>query len=205
MPPSIIGYLWNELAGRFIAPSGQFVTFAQVRKALDAAIDGAGQDARGIAAAYSSGAIGVAEFERQMQQLIKDTQVYSSAVGAGGFSSIGARELSLLQSRIGEQFAYLSDLADDLAAGVRISPAQLAARSNLYAQSARNTYDVTFRAGQLARGYGEERNIVHPGEHCDMCLDQSARGWVPIGTLVPIGRRTCIGNCNCTIDYRRAA
>lgn len=205
MAPSVIGYFWNAGAGRFVTAGGRFLAFSEVRRALDVALDGAGQDARAIAAQFSSGLIGVSEFERQMQRLVKDTQLYSSAVAAGGFSQLGGAELSLLESRIAEQFRYLSNLSDDLAAGAKISPAQLAARSNLYAQSARNTYDVTYRAAQLARGYDEERNVTHPGEHCEECLQESARGWVATGTLKPVGQRTCLGNCNCTIEYRRSA
>ena len=172
---------------------------------MDRALDGAAQDAAAIADAYTSGSIGIAEFERQMQQLIKDTQIYSSAVAAGGFANLDAAALDVFQQRLAEQFTYLSDWMDDLAAGTAQSTRGMAQRAGMYAQSARNTYDVLYRAGQVERGFDEERNILNPGESCELCREQTALGWVPIGTLIPIGQRTCLSNCNCVVNYRNAA
>ena len=205
MAASFIRYLWDAASGRFRGLNGQFVSLANVRAALDSALDGASQDAAAIANLYASGTIGVAEFENRLQALIKETQLYSSAVAAGGFANIGTAELDVLQQRLAEQFAYLSDWADDLAAGTTQSTRGMAARAGMYAQSARNTFDVTYRAGQALRGFDEERNILNPGESCDLCREQTALGWVPIGTLIPVGQRTCISNCNCVVNYRSAA
>jgi len=202
---SFIPYLFDALTGRFRAANGQFLSFESVRSDLDRALDGASEDAAAIANAYTSGSIGIAEFERQMQQLIKNTQLYSSAVAAGGFSNIDAAALDVFQQRLAEQFTYLSDWMDDLAAGTAQSTRGMAQRAGMYAQSARNTYDVTYRAGQALRGFDEERNILNPGESCDLCREQTALGWVPIGTLIPVGERTCISNCNCVVNYRNAA
>jgi hypothetical protein len=205
MPPSFIQYVWDALSGRFRGRDGRFVSLANVRSSLDNALHAAGDDARDIAALYSSGTIGVAEFERQMQQLIKGTQIYASAVSTGGYANMAAAELTQLQQRLTEQFYYLRNWTDDLAAGVRITPGQLGARARMYALSARHTFDVTYRAGQVARGFDQELNTLNPGESCDGCRQQSALGWVSIGTLIPIGQRTCISNCNCLISYRKSA
>ena len=205
MAASFIRYVWNAVAGRFISPGGQFVSFASVRSDLDRALDGASQDAAAIANLYASGTIGVAEFENRLQALIKETQLYSSAVAAGGFANIDAAALDVFQQRLAEQFTYLSDWMDDLAAGTAQASRGMAQRAGMYAQSARNTFDVTYRAGQALRGFDEERNILNPGESCDLCREQTALGWVPIGTLIPVGQRTCISNCNCVVNYRSAA
>ena len=205
MAASFIRYAFNEIAGRFFGADGRFVSLANVRAALDNALSGAADDAAAIAQAYTSGTIGIAEFERQIQQLIKDSQVYASAVAAGGFANIDVVAIDVLQQRLAEQFSYLSNWADDLAAGTAQSTRGMAQRAKMYALSARNTYDVTYRAGQIERGYGEELNVLHPGEHCELCIEQTDLGWVPIGTLIPIGQRTCLSNDLCTVTYRMSA
>lgn len=201
MAPSVIGYVFDALTGRFRGADGRFLSTALVRKQLDSALDGAARDAAAIADSFSSGAIGVTEFENQMRQLIKDTQIYSVAVSAGGFNQMGVSEIDLLTQRIAEQYSYLGAWADQLRSGVQGSERALAARAKMYVYAARNSYDVNYRTGQLIRGYTEEKNILNPGESCSVCISMTNLGRVPIGTLIPIGERTCLGNCNCDIKY----
>lgn len=202
MAPSVVGYVWNQLAGRFIARNGEFVAFSAVRAALDQALVGASHDAAALAQQLTDGVIGVPQFENAMRGLIKETQIYSMAVAAGGFDSMTQQHLNQLQARLTEQFSFLSDWSDDLAAGKIGSTKQMAARARMYAQSARRTFDEAFRGGQIARGFREERNRLGKADHCVQCVDMSAIGWVLIGTLVPIGLRICLSNCKCVIEYR---
>lgn len=200
MAAGVLGYVWNAIAGRFIGPNGQFLSFAAVRAGLDTALDGASADARLIAEAYNAGEIGVAEFENQMRVLIKDTQIYSAAVASGGFNALGAQEIAALEAELTAQFEYLANWADDLASGA--ARTAIGGRAAMYAQAARTTYDQIFRGGQIDRGYTEERNILNPGESCDLCISITDDDWVDIGTNIPIGLRTCLTNCNCDTEYR---
>ena len=53
-------------------------------------------------------------------------------------------------------------------------------------------------------GLTEERNVLEPGaEHCQDCLDETARGYVPTGKIMPIGQRACRANCACVVQRRR--
>jgi hypothetical protein len=57
------------------------------------------------------------------------------------------------------------------------------------------------------RGYDEESNLLAPAEHCEgqgSCVEQTTRGWVPVGSLIPIGGRLCVTNCKCQIRYRNS-
>jgi hypothetical protein len=203
-----IGFTWNAVAGRFIAPSGRFVSLVEVRAALDRAIIVAATKGDGIAKLLESGTIGVLEFERLMRVLIKDTQIYAGAVASGGFSNIDVTALATLSNNIGVQFAYLADWAQNMSDRIDegetaiVAGKQAAARAAMYAKSARNTFDTIFRAGQLARGYTEELSVLHPAEHCAQCVDMASIGWVLIGTIIPIGERECLSNCRCTVSYR---
>lgn len=202
MAPSYIPYGWNEGAGRFTNPGGQFVSISEVRGALDFALDEASIEARALAGALAEGSIGIAEFENAMRLLIKDTQIYSSAVAVGGFDGLVDNALAFVETRLESQFAYLSDWADDLAANGLGTAGSMGARARMYMQSARATYGDLYAESAADRGEEEERNIINPGEHCDDCLEMEALEWVPIGTLIPIGSRQCLGNCNCVLEYR---
>lgn len=43
-----------------------------------------------------------------------------------------------------------------------------------------------------------ERSIRHAQDSCNGCIREAARGWVPAGTLVPVGLRDCGNSCKCT-------
>jgi hypothetical protein len=88
---------------------------------------------------------------------------------------------------------------------------QLVARAEQYAGSvwgeainARRR--AVIRAGRMR---AERRLHARPmGQHdaCATCEGESARGWVPIGTLAPIGDSECLGiHCDCFYTYREEA
>lgn len=203
-----IGYTWNQAAGRFIAPSGRFLSFAEVRAALDRAIVGAATEASGLAELLQSGTIGVLEFVQQMRILIKDSQIYSTAVAVGGYGNIDPASLESLQESIGTQFSFLADWAADLqdaideTGEVIEAGKQLQARAAMYLNAARAIFASTYRSGMHKRGFNEEINVLGHAEHCDQCVEMTQLGWVPMFTLIPIGQRTCIVNCKCRLDYR---
>lgn len=73
----------------------------------------------------------------------------------------------------------------------------------MYGQQSRVAFERAYNRDQSQRGYRYERNMLHATEHCAVCVEQTGRGWVPIGTLVPIGSRTCRSNDRCTLSYAR--
>jgi hypothetical protein len=211
MPPHVTPYTWNPTAKRFIAPSGQFVSLEEVRAGLDSAIAQAALKNKILVDDLVRGTISVFEFERLMQVAIKDTQLYAAAVAAGGYSAISGEQLVFLTQRVSEQFAYLAEWVHrvgekegDVNEEVEFEETEkaMAARAAMYAQSARRTFEAMWKSQQVDAGKTEERNVLGNAEHCAQCVDMSAIGWVLIGTLIPIGERTCLSNCKCRILYR---
>lgn len=47
-----------------------------------------------------------------------------------------------------------------------------------------------------------ERNLLGIADHCAGCIIETKRGWVPYGTLIPLGQRDCKAGCRCTIIYK---
>ncbi|MEO7102863.1 MAG: hypothetical protein ABI119_05955 [Gemmatimonadaceae bacterium] len=219
MAPYYPKYGWNAKAGRYYGADGRFVTLDEVRAAIDDALIAEGTHAGAFASLVREGKISVFDFANLMRAAIKDSQIYAAAVASGGYSNIDVHGLTELTSRVAEQFKYLEewiatltgDLGNDAEqalvrleeAGKRgISEAQMTARAKMYMSAARGTYEAIYEHAQQRRGFTEYRNRLGHAEHCAQCVDMTAIGWVLIGTLVPIGQRTCLTNCKCHIEYR---
>lgn len=101
------------------------------------------------------------------------------------------------------QLALLDRFAGDLASGTAGSVATALARARLYVQhAARQAANAGRRRVAVLRGATRERNVLHARESCAGCLVETARGWVPLGELVPVGQREpCRQFCRCSIVY----
>ena len=80
---------------------------------------------------------------------------------------------------------------------------RLAQRAKLYGNAARGTYEQERRAMAADKGNDEEVRILHAKESCKGCIAYAGY-WAPIGTLTRIGSQDCVGNCLCSMLYRRA-
>lgn len=84
-----------------------------------------------------------------------------------------------------------------------ITPQQFIARAEMYGTA------VWGAAQQIARNvyrtdhvYEEERRVLGRAEHCETCVKEAGKGWVPIGVLRKIGDSECGANCACTFHFR---
>jgi hypothetical protein len=71
----------------------------------------------------------------------------------------------------------------------------------MYASSAWGALQEATRLQAAGEGYVYEENILGDAEHCGGCVAETAKGKVPIGTLIPIGQRDCLANCHCHFAY----
>lgn len=100
--------------------------------------------------------------------------------------------------------SLLDRFAGEIASGAARIPRQTAARARNYINDAARRTKAEFRE-RTARlsGKREERNILHANESCAGCKAETARGWVGIGELIPVGQREpCRRFCRCSVDYR---
>lgn len=149
-----------------------------------------------------SGRISVADWRERMAAHIKATHLYSAALPRGGWAQLTAADFGRVGRLVRIQYEYLNNFATQLAAGLP-TDGRFLARARMYQNAAREVYHVAERVEMKdVQGLEEERNILAQADHCDVCLEETAKGWVPIGSLRPIGRRTCLTNCLCRIRYR---
>lgn len=195
-------YTWDRTAGRYRDGAGRFVPAPAVRVAADAVIDGSADRLGRLADQYNRGRIPLAEFQQSFVREIKALHLAQLAAGAGGWAQLDAREYGHVGAILRQQYAALGRFTAALADG-SLSPAQIAARVRLYAEAGRPTYEAARLRSDQRAGLQEERNRLDPAAaHCVDCLRQTARGWVPIGTLTALGTRLCQVRDHCTIERR---
>lgn len=189
--------------GRFAdKATGRFVSGARVRAELDTYLDNAGKAAIASTAALRGGKIDLGTWQAQMARSIKSIHVASATLARGGFQQMSPAAYGTVGRQIRDQYAYLANFAGQIASGAQLLDGTLSRRAALYVQAGRATYHATERAEQQKRGRTEERNLLAPADHCTGCVGETARGWVAIGSLVPVGQRICRVACRCGVEYR---
>jgi hypothetical protein len=132
---------------------------------------------------------------------IKNIHLYSAAAARGGWAQLTQAELGRIGGIVAREYRYLDAFARQLRSPRFPRDGRVLSRAMLYAQAGRRTYHLTDERVQLERGMRQERNVQERNP-CTECVEQTARGWVAIGSLVVIGDRLCLSNCRCRLEYR---
>ena len=198
-------FRFDEASGRYRASSGRFLPFSTVRSYLDRALDGHARAISGLTEQLRNRDITLGQWERLMRDEIKHIHVYSATLAKGGRMQLSQADYGRIGRQLREQYGFLREFADQVASGQQAVDGRLLSRARLYAQSGRVTFHLVERAEMEMRGFDLEENILAAAEHCAGCLTETARGRVPIGSLVPIGSRDCKSNDRCRVRYINSA
>lgn len=197
-------FQWSESSQRYRdEQTGRFVPTATINSAVDQVITKAGLRLRDLTARLQDGAITLAEWQNAMVAELKPLYVGAAAVGRGGWAQMSQSDWGWTGQQVRQQYGFLRTFAQDIATGKQPMDGRLLARAAMYAEAARPIQREMMRrvAGQIGRV--EERNRLGAADqHCGTCLDCTARGWVPLGSLPAVGARTCRSRCHCTIVTR---
>jgi hypothetical protein len=198
-------FTFDTARGRYRdAGTGRLVSEGRVRLAVDAVADHASDRMADLTAQLVRGEVTLERWQAGMMALTKQSHVAAGVVAAGGRAQMTPAAYGFLGSELRAQYGYLTSFAAAIAAERVSIDGRLVARAGMYGQHARATYEAVRRRDQRERGYRFEKNILHSRESCGQCVALSSRGWVEIGSLPPIGSRTCLARCRCTISYRKA-
>lgn len=200
---SLRPFRWNANALRYYGPDGRFVARRQVRSAIDRALENAGREMRAVTQALRAKELTITQWKLVMRREIKNVHLYSAASARGGWAELTQSQLGQVGKIVGEQYRYLDNFARQLSSGKVRRDGKILGRAEMYAQAGRRTYHAIDERLHEARGYEEERNMLGAGDNCAECIAEEAQGWVPIGSLVPVGMRTCLSRCNCSVEYRK--
>ena len=196
-------FQWDPVIARFRdADTGRYISRDAVRQAVDLLILKAQDRIRIASNELRSGNISIGEWQSIMRDQIKNTHLATEALLRGGWAQMTQADFGRVGQRVREQYDYLANFTQELLDGIVVTDGRFMSRAGMYPASARTGYheEETLQLQQL--GYTEERNVLRPAEHCDVCVEQTALDWVPIGSLIPIGDRTCLSNDKCFKQYR---
>ena len=196
---------FNTRSGRFIDLRGRFVSERAVRAVVDDIADGASSRMVALSERLLAGDLSLAEWQVEMQRAVKTSQLAAATIAHGGRAQMTPGRYGAAGRAIRDEYAYLREFAAQIADGRQPLDRRLVARAAMYGQQARTTFEREYGRDQAGRGYQYEANVLAPAEHCAQCREQTVRGRVPVGSLVPIGKRTCRANCRCQMRYYREA
>ncbi len=193
---------WNGRAARFRDPAtGRFVSRSTVRGWIDQNILASQRRIHTASDDYRLARRSLDEWQTVMREEIKRTQIAAELLARGGRAQMTAADWGRVGQRVREQYGFLRDFAQQLADGSIRTDGTFLNRAKMYAAAARVAFEESVGDLLAAIGYTVEWNVLHPAEHCTGCLAETARGRVPIGTLVPLGERPCRANDRCSISY----
>ena len=182
--------------------NGQYLSAKTVRAAIDQIIDAQTVDMRDLAQNLVDGSLSLADWQMKSAALLKNLHVAMGLAANGGLENTSASDLGYIASQIKKQYSYLNKMALEIRKGEQALDGTLVARAALYTQAGREIYENVVAREAKEGGCTEEISRIGAADHCDLCLQEAAKSWSPIGTLIPIGQRTCLSNCRCTMAYR---
>ena len=183
--------------------TGRIVSLVEVREALDTAVDSSIDGTKQLAGLLRERKINIAEWQTQMRNMIKSTQINAALIANGGYDSMSPADWGRVGQRIKVQYQELDSFAKQVENGIPLD-GRFVVRCTLYNDAAIPTYEEFARL-KFRATFDEERNILDPGaKHCEGCLEEAAKDWVPIGELVPIGGRDCLTRDRCMLEYRNS-
>lgn len=198
-------FSFDDSLGRYRDGSGRFVREAAIRSALDTVISAQAAAMRATTQSLLDGRLSLADWQGSMMQSIKQGHLIGLAVAGGGWNNLDQSDFGWVGQRVRQQYAYLRDFAAQIASGKQPLNGVVLARAEMYAHAARQTHRAAQRRAAQKRGMEQERNQLGAADHCSGCLTETARGWQPIGSLIPCGSRQCLARCHCTLIYRTKA
>lgn len=195
-------YDWDPARARYTDGAGRAVQLRQTRAALDTALSQSNARVRSLCEDYRRGRISIVDWELGMRREVKVTHLYSMALGAGGWPNVNQAHYDRVGPAIRDQYKYLSRFAGQLRRRERGTDGRFFSRAADYVQAGRGTYHKLERYTQRQAGNNEEQSVLGAADHCSSCVNEAARGWVSIGTLIPVGSRRCLSRCHCHIEYQ---
>jgi|GEM_PF-4551860 len=219
---------WNKRAQRYVSPNGKFIDPVQVRKVIDDDIDATAERMRHngkvlsqAARDYQDGKIDkaaynakVQEFKEEMQREVKNMHLANATAAKGGIASMDASAYGQAGKQLQFHYGKLDDFVKELQDNPAIATSDAEGkmpferRLNMYAEAGRFTYETVRQQSHLDEGYKYAENILESGaHHCktrgntEGCLEQTAKGRVPINEIVMVGKRTCGPADRCNLKY----
>lgn len=193
-------YRWDATAQRWRTRRGAFVAEKTIVAGLRRFAANAGRSLSRLTARMYAGDVTLADWQQQAAELVKGVHLSQQAAAVGGFDRMTQADYGRAGSRLKFHYARLQDFADKIERG-DITEAQAVARSAYYGRAGNITFQNT-RLEQARTRFREGRRVLGVGEHCRGCLAEAAKGWIPVGSVKPLGLEICRMSCLCRHVFR---
>lgn len=165
---------------------------------------------RFVSARLQSGEITLIEWQREMYNLTKYSQLAAALIANGGARNSTQTDYAAIAALILALLLFLQAFVLDIETGKQLLNGTLLTRGDLYANAGRDAYEEMGRYGErLYLGSTMERRVLDPGaHHCHTiddwtgCPELAELGWRPIGTLPRLYDTPCRTNCRCHFEYQ---
>jgi hypothetical protein len=207
-PDSPLKWYWDRAVSRFRSSNGQFLSRQKALEYTVKSISETGKQAETLANYVANGALNSGSWGSMMREEIKKEYIRQYLLGRGGVNMMKPSDWGRIGGMLHEQYKYLDGFEAEIAAG-NLTEAQITARSRMYFNSARESFERANALVAKEAGYDEEEWILGAvaSEHCEDCEGYAAEGWQEIGHF-PFpgdGSTVCLTNCACSKEYRRAS
>lgn len=218
-------WFWNGGAGRYhwINGRSRFIARSEILQMVDDSIRAAGIVTDNLARMASEGQLSPGNWRQQFRQEIKDEVIRQYILGRGGRDRMTQADWGRCGGIIAEQYRWIDGgfttpegrqvvgLVNEISAGT-VSEAQIAARSRMYVNSAREGFARADQIVHVEQGFDEVKWDTKAGcKHCEGCLEFEALGWQRIeddpfqGAFPGSASTPCLSNCCCELAYRKSA
>jgi hypothetical protein len=184
--------------------TGKFVKSKAVKADILRVEKAAGAEMRRLSQLLADRQLTLNLWQEQFAAELKLLHTSGAMAGAGGMAQMAPADYGRLGQELRYQYDRLNRFATQIEQG-KVSVGELMRRTNMYVASIHKTFEGV-RTGRAIGVFTYERNILskhHHDRHCAVCIQQTQLGKVPIGTLIPIGQRTCMSHCKCRKVFSR--
>lgn len=197
-------YEWDSRVRRYRGPSGVFIPTGRALASLETDILNLRSVTDRLADDLRSRRISLVEWRVAMQTVIKHTHLGAAELAIGGRAQMTPADYGRVGQIVREQYGFLEGWVQEIVNGSAPLDGRLGQRARLYVAAARPTY-VAIRTNDLREaGFDQERSILTDAEHCAECVREDAKGWQPIGQMLPIGDRECGVSDKCRAELRNS-
>lgn len=182
------------------AGKGQFVAKAAIENLRKTYIEQQTTIALTLTDDLLNNRISLKDWELNFAQALKTASLNQWMIARGGLDKLSNRDKGLLGARLRSEYGYLRGFSDAISKG-NLTEAQIRSRAAQYFKGLNTLDQDGKREGHAVSGFQFEQTILQPGESCQSCIAESLKGIQPIGSLIPIGQRTCRAGCNCYYKF----
>lgn len=199
-------FIYSKSTGNYRYKStGNAVPPERVNGWIDRAAETLQQNLERIAREHKDGKINLSEWVIQTGEELRNAHRAVTMIAMGGKNNMTPGDWGFVGSVVRRELAYLNGFANTIEnrpPNTQLTEA-FVSRAKSYGAAIYETYEKAKRRRIIRELQAElEENVLEPGaEHCAGCLEASAQGIVPVGTLVAVGDRDCGSKCRCRIRY----